>query len=57
MQLYLLFDVVALRPSHGLVSPYFTGPKMESPQIGGIDHGCNSRSVIYWKIGARVKLE
>ena len=56
MQLYLVFDVVALWPSHGLVSPYFTDPKMESAHVGGIYHGNNSRSVFYWKIGDRVKL-
>ena len=42
MQLYLVFDVVALWPSHGLVSPYFTDPKTESAQVRGIDHGSNS---------------
>ena len=57
MQSYLVFDVVALWPYHGLVSPYFTDPKTESAQVGGIDHGSNSRSVFYWKIGARVELE
>ena len=57
MQSYLVFDVVALWPSHGLISPYFTEPKTESAQVGGIDHGYNSRSVFYWKIGARVELE
>ena len=54
MQSYLVFDVVALWPSHGLVSPYITDPKTESAQLGGIDHGYNPRSVFYWKIGARV---
>ena len=57
MQSYLVFDVVALWPSHGLVSPYFTDPKMESAQVGGIYHGSNYRSVFYWKIGARVELQ
>ena len=54
MKSYLLLDVVALWPYQGLVSPYFTGPKTESAQVGGTDHGSNSRSVFYWKIGARV---
>ena len=49
MQLYLVFDIVALRPSHSQVSPYFTDPKTESAQVGGIDHGSNLRSVFYWK--------
>ena len=57
MQSYLVFDVVALWPSHCLVSPYFTDPKTESAQVGGIDHGYNPRSVFYWEIGARVELE
>ena len=57
MQSYLVFDVVVLWPSHSLVSPYFTDPKTESGQVGGIDHGSNSRSVFYWKIGAIVELE
>ena len=57
MQSYLVFDVVALWPSHGLVSPYFTDPKTESAQVGGIDHGYNLRSMFYWKIGARAELE
>ena len=57
MLLYLLFDVVDLWPSHGLVSPYFTDPKTESAQVGVIDHGSNSRSVFYGKIGARAELE
>ena len=45
MQSYLVFDVVALWPSQGLVSSYFTDPKTESAQIGGIYHGSNLRSV------------
>ena len=57
MQSYLVFDVVALWPSHGLVFPHFDDPKMESAHVRGIDHGYNSRSVFYCKIGARVELE
>ena len=57
MQLYLEFDVVALWPSHGLVSPYFADLKTESAQVGGIYRGSNFRSRFYWKIGARVELE
>ena len=57
MQSYLVFDVVALRPSNSLVSTYFTEPKTEYAQVGGIDLGSNSRSVLYWKTGARVELE
>ena len=57
MQSYLVFDVVALWPSHILVSPYLTDPKMESAQVGGIDHRSNSMSLFYWKIGARAELE
>ena len=47
VQSYLVFDVVALWPSQGLVSPCFTDPKTGSSQVGGIDHGSNSRSVFY----------
>ena len=54
MQSYLVFDVVALWSSYGLVSPYFTDPKTESAQVGGVDHRSNSRSVFYWKIVAKV---
>ena len=57
MQYYLVFDVVALRTSHGLVSPHSTDPKTGSAQVGGIDHGYDSRSVFYWKIGSRVEIE
>ena len=57
MTSYLLFDVVALWPSHGLVSPNFNHPKTESAQVGGTDHRSYSRSAFYWKIGARVELE
>ena len=57
MQSYLVFDVVGLWPSHGLVSQYFTDTKTESSQVGGIYHRSNSRSVFYWRIGTRVDLE
>ena len=57
MKFYLEFDVVALWPSHGLVSPYFADPKTEYTQEGAIDHGSNSRSLFYWNIRARVELE
>ena len=57
MQSYLVFDVVDLWPSHGMVSPYFTDPKTESSQVRSIDHGSNLRSVFDWKIGFRVDLE
>ena len=57
MQSYLVFYVVAFWPSHGMVSPYFTDLKTESAQVGVIDHGSNSRSVFYGKIGARAELE
>ena len=58
MQLYLVFYLVALWPSHGLVSTYFTDPKTESAQVGGIYHGSNSRSVrLYRKIGDIAELE
>ena len=57
MQLYLVYEVVALWQSQGLVYLYFTDPKMESAQVGGIYHESNSRSVFYWKIRARVELE
>ena len=50
MQSYLVFDVVALWPSRGLVSPYFADPKMESAQLGGIDHESNLRSVFIGKL-------
>ena len=53
MKSYIVFDVVALWPSHGQISSYFTDPKTESAQVGGIDHVSKSRSVFYWKIGAR----
>ena len=53
MQLYLVLNIVDLWPSHGLVSPYFIDPKMESSQVGGIDHGYNSRLVFYWVAGSR----
>ena len=52
----MLFDVVDLWPSHGIVSPYFTDPKTEPAQVGGIYHISNLRSVFYWKIGARLEL-
>ena len=57
MQSYLVLDVVALWPSNGLVSPYFSDPKTGSAQVGGKNHGCNSRSLFYWKIGAILELE
>ena len=57
MQSYLLIDVVALWPSHGLFSPSFTDPKTESAQVGGIDHVYNSGPVFYWEIRATVELE
>ena len=57
IQLYLVFDPVALWPSRGLVSPFFTDPKMESAQVGGIDHGSNSMSEFYWKTRAILDLE
>ena len=57
MQLYLVLDVLSFWPSHGLVSPYFTDPKTESAQVGGIYHGYNLRSVLYWEIVAIVELE
>ena len=44
-------------PSHGLFSPCFTDPKMESSRVGIIYHISNSRSVVYWKTRARVELE
>ena len=53
----MVFDVLTLWTSQGLVSPYFTDPKMESAQAGGIYHGYNSRSLFYLKIGARVYLK
>ena len=34
MQSYLVFYVVVLWPSHGLVSQYFTDPETESVQFG-----------------------
>ena len=57
MQLYLVFDIVAFCYSHGLVYPYFTDPKTESAQVGGIDHRYNLRSVFYWKIRAILELK
>ena len=57
MQYYMVFDVLDLWYSLGLVSPYFTDPTMESAQLGGIYHGCNLSSVFYLKIGAIVELE
>ena len=49
MQSYLVFDVLDLWPSQGLVYPYFTEPKTESAQVGSIDHGSYSRSVFIGK--------
>ena len=57
MQLHIVFYVVALWTSHGLVSLYFTDPKTESAQVGGIDHVYNLRSVFYLKIESRVDIE
>ena len=57
MKYYLVFDVVDLWSFHGLVPPYYTDPKTESAQVGVIDPISNSRSLFYWKIGARVDLE
>ena len=57
MKFYLVFDVAALWPYHGLVSPYFTDPKTEYAQVVDIDHGYNSRPVFYWKLGARVEVQ
>ena len=57
MKSYIIFDVAVFLPSHGLVSPYFTYPKVESAQIGGIDHESNLRSAFYWEIGTRVDIE
>ena len=51
MQSYLVVvDVIALWPSHGLVSPYFTDLETEYAKLGGIAHGFNLRSVFNWKL-------
>ena len=57
MSLYLVFHVVALWPSHGLVYPYFTDPKTEISQVGGIDYSSSSRPVFNFKIEATVEVE
>ena len=57
MQSYILFGVLALWYSHGLVSPYFAKNKTESDQVGGIYHGSNPRTLFYYKIGVGAGLE
>ena len=57
MQSYLVFDVVALWPSNGLVSTYSADPKTEYAQVGSIDNRSNLRSVFYCKIGSRVGIK
>ena len=56
MQSYLVFYVVDFWPSHSLVYPYFTDPKTECAQVGGICPGSNLSSVLYCKIRAIVEL-